>query len=116
MKHFSTSNASKIRTNSGVVEQNILRTPVALDLVLLEVLHQGSPGSVDDALGLPGGAARVHDEERVVEGQLLEPEDVSLGVRPAQVQEFGKGDLLPVSAKLDLGFVENKRENDNLPE
>jgi hypothetical protein len=38
--------------------------------VLLQVLHQGSSGAVHDALGLAGRAARVHDEQGVIERKL----------------------------------------------
>ena len=38
--------------------------------VLLEVLEEGAPHGVHDALGVPRGPAAVHDEQRVVERYL----------------------------------------------
>ena len=42
-----------------------------MEAVLLEVLEEGPAGAVDDALRGAGGARRVHDVERVVEGDRL---------------------------------------------
>ena len=38
--------------------------------VLLQMLEQGSAHGMDDALGLTGRPAAVHDEQRVVERDL----------------------------------------------
>jgi hypothetical protein len=82
--------------------------------MFFEVLHQSPAGTVDDALRLAGRAAGVHDEQRMVEGQLLELENVSVGIGPAEVQEFRVENLISVSSKYDVVLVVNERENNDL--
>jgi hypothetical protein len=55
--------------------------------MLLEVLKQGSAGTMHDALGHPGGARRVHDEQGMVERQ---PDKGNLGDRQERPDEFGQ--------------------------
>ncbi|MNF13309.1 hypothetical protein D3C80_2151050 [compost metagenome] len=43
-----------------------------MQLVLFQVLQQGAAYAVDYALGSAGGAGRIEDVERVVEGHGLE--------------------------------------------
>ena len=57
---------------------------VRVEAVLLEVLEQGPAGAVDDALRDAGGAGRVHDVKRVVEGDRLEL-DLAGGVDEGQL-------------------------------
>ena len=56
----------------GEVEQPLAARHVAVQGQLLEVLEQGPACPVHDALRRPGGAGRVHDVERVVEGEAFE--------------------------------------------
>ena len=56
----------------GEVEEGVAGADVRVEAVLLEVLEEGPAGAVDDALRGAGGARRVHDVERVVEGDRLE--------------------------------------------
>ena len=61
--------------------------PVALNLVFFKVLHESAAGPVNDALGFACCPARVHDEQRVIERQLLVSNHVPVGVGSSQVEE-----------------------------
>ena len=55
--------------------------------VLLEVLEEGAPHGVHDALGVPRGPAAVHDEQRVVERYLNKQQVVERHLNKQQVIE-----------------------------
>ena len=55
----------------GEVEDPLAAPQIAVQHQLLHVLDEGAAVAVDDALRHAGRAGRIHDEERVVEGNLL---------------------------------------------
>jgi hypothetical protein len=56
----------------GEPEHPVAGLHVTVQLVLAQVLEERAAGSVDDALGSSGRPRRVHDQQRMVEGQMGE--------------------------------------------
>lgn len=52
----------------GVVEQPVAVAQVGVQAVLLEMLQEHAAGGMDDALGDSGGARRIEDVQRLLEG------------------------------------------------
>ena len=52
----------------------------------LQMVEQNAAGALDHALGQTGGAGRIHDVQRMVEGQLFEF-DVEIGFRGDEIAE-----------------------------
>jgi hypothetical protein len=77
----------------GEVEEAIAGPEVDVEAVLLQVLEQRPARAVHDALGRAGGARRVEDVERVVEGQTLPGDGVGrvAGEHVAEPDSVGDG-------------------------
>jgi len=82
--------------------------------MFLQMLHQSSARSVNHALGLSGGPARVHDEEGMIERELLKRQNVSGRIFATQIDEFGVENLFLLAAQLNFAFSVNEGENDDL--
>jgi len=91
---------------SGEVEQAVALADIGVELMLLEVLEQDASRAVDDAFRHAGRPRRVHDVERMIEGESrrFEPASCRVGRDEAGIGNgLGRARHQPIRLVLKIG-------------